>query len=40
VALTAASRHELTAFGQALQPPDFGALFADNVYKDAALKAA
>lgn len=39
VALTAASVHDLTAFRQEIQPPDFGALFADKAYIDEALKA-
>jgi hypothetical protein len=39
VALTAASVHDLTAFRQAIEPPDFGTLFADKAYKDEALKA-
>jgi len=38
--LTAASVHDLTAFRQAIEPPSFGALFADKTYKDEALETA
>jgi hypothetical protein len=31
--------HDLTAFRQEIEPPDFGALFVDMAYKDEALKA-
>lgn len=39
LALTAASVHDLTAFRQEIEPPDFGALFADKAYKDETMKA-
>jgi hypothetical protein len=39
LALTAASVHDLTAFRQEMEPPAFGALFADKAYKDEAMKA-
>jgi hypothetical protein len=39
LALTAASVHDLTAFRHEIEPPDFGALFADKAYKDEATKA-
>jgi hypothetical protein len=38
LALTAASVHDLTAFRQEIEPPTFGALFADKAYKDEATK--
>jgi hypothetical protein len=39
LALTAASVHDLTAFRQEVEPPAFGALFADKAYKDEVTKA-
>ena len=39
LALTAAAVHDLTALRQEIEPPSFGALFADKAYKDETTKA-